>query len=152
MCLYGNSEALAGRSTTFTGNQIHTGGLRVAHGESTSLSASAKDETVGEEAMVGRRDSSMEGVEEEWEGRIKSSFCRERESILSSAMARLDLEGGVPLVGVSGEGGSAAAEKEEAGFLDEQVLRVSGALREVEEALARLRGGEREEGEGSDMA
>ena len=90
------------------------------HGESTSLSASVKDETVGEEAMVGRRDSSVEGVEEEWEARIKSSLCKERENMLSSAMARLVLEGGVPLVGVSGEGGSAAAEKE-AGFLGEQV-------------------------------
>lgn len=90
-------------------------------GESTSLSVSVKDERVGEEAMVGRRDSSVEEVGEEWEGRIKSSLRKERENKFSSAMVRLVLEGGAPLVGVSGEGGSAAPETEEARFLGEQV-------------------------------
>jgi hypothetical protein len=52
---------------------------------------------------------------------------------------------GVWLVGVSGEGGSVEPENEEARFLDEQVLRVSGGLREVEEALALFWGGVREE-------
>ena len=91
------------------------------YGESTSLSVSVKDERVGDEAIVGRRDSSVEGVGEEWEGRIKSSFCNERENKVSSAIVRLVLEGGVPLVGVSGEGTSAVPEKEEARFLEEQV-------------------------------
>ena len=51
-------------------------------------------------------------------------------------------------MGKSGEGGSVVPE--EVHFLDEQVLRVSGGLREVEDALARVWGGEREDGD-SDM-
>jgi len=59
--------------------------------------------------------------------------------------------GGITLAGATGEGGSTAPEKEEPRFLDEQVCMVSAGLREVEDARARLRGGVREEGEGSDM-
>jgi hypothetical protein len=55
------------------------------------------------------------------------------------------------LVGAAGESGSVSLESEQARFLDEQVLRVSGGLREVEEARARFWGGVREDGDGSDM-
>jgi hypothetical protein len=54
-------------------------------------------------------------------------------------------------VGATGEGGSVEPENEEARFLDEQVFRVRGGLREVEDALARFWGGVREDGDGSDM-
>jgi len=40
----------------------HTDGLRVVHVESFSLSVSVKDERVGEGAIVGKRESSVEGV------------------------------------------------------------------------------------------
>ena len=119
--------------------------------ESFSLTESVNVERVGEGAMVGSRDSSV-GVEEVGEGcvnRTKSNTCSERENKLGSAMVCLFSEGGMPLVGESGEGKS-ASEKEEPRFRDEQVLRVSGGLRDVEEARARFWGGEREE-EGSDM-
>lgn len=53
-------------------------------------------------------------------------------------------------MGLTGEGGFSAPENEEPRFLDEQVSRVSGGLRDVEDARARFWGGEREE-EGSDM-
>lgn len=121
-------------------------------GESFSLSVSVKDERVGEGAMVGRRDSSMERVGEGCVNRAKSSICKDRENRLGSTMACLVSEGRIPAVGVAGEGGSVAPEREEARFRDEQVSRVSAGLRDVEEALVRLWGGVREEGEGSDMA
>lgn len=119
--------------------------------ESFSLSESVNVERVGEGAMVGSRDSSV-GVEEVGEGcvnRTESSTCSEREKKLGNAMVCLLSEGGMPLVGEMGEGKS-ASENEEPRFLDEQVLRVSGGLRDVEEARARFWGGEREE-DGSDM-
>lgn len=119
--------------------------------ESFSLTESVNVERVGEGAMVGSRDSSV-GVVEVGEGcvnRTKSNTCSERENKLGSAMVCLFSEGGMPLVGESGEGKS-ASENEEPRFRDEQVLRVSGGLRDVEEARARFWGGEREE-EGSDM-
>lgn len=134
-----------------TGDPEHTDGLRVVYRESFSLHESVKDERVGEGAMVGRRDSSVE-MGEGCVNRAKSRICRERENRLGSAMGCLLSEGGMPLVGVgvAGEGESAASENEEARFLDEQVLIVSGGLQDVEDARARFWGGEREEG--SDMA
>jgi len=123
----------------------------VVYEESFSLSESVNVERVGEGAMVGSRDSSV-GVEEVGEGcvnRTESSTCSEREKKLGNAMVCLLSEGGMPLVGEMGEGKS-ASENEEPRFLDEQVLRVSGGLRDVEEARARFWGGEREE-DGSDM-
>jgi len=69
-------------------------------------------------------------------------------------MACLFSNGGMPLVGGTGEGGSTAPENEEPRFLDEQVWRVSAGLRDVEDARVRFWGGVREEaeGSGSDMA
>jgi len=93
------------------------------------------------------------GVEGEGEGcvnRTKSSTCSERENKVGSAIVCLFSEGGMPLVGEMGDEGKSGSENVEPAFLDEQVLRVSGGLREVEEARARFWGGEREE-EGSDM-
>ena len=146
-------KGLATRSTSLAVNSVHTDGLRVVYEESFSLSESANDERVGEGAMVGRRDSSVEGVGvgEGCANRTKSSTCNERENRLGRAAVCLFSEGGIPLVGV-GETGEdiSGSEKEEPRFLDEQVLRVSGGLREVEEARARFWGGERE-AEGSDM-
>ena len=101
--------------------------------------------------MVGRRDSSVEEASERCEERVKSNIWRERENRLGSVMACLVSGGGISPVGVAGGGGSAAPEREEPRFLDEQVWRVSAGLREVEDARARLWGGVREEGEGSDM-
>ena len=123
----------------------------MVHGESFSLSVSVKDERVGEGAIVGRRDSSVEGVREGCEERAKSSIWRRRENELGSVMACLVSGGGIPLVGVASRGESTVPEKEEPRFLDEQVWMVSAGLREVEDARARLWGGVREEGEGSDM-
>lgn len=123
----------------------------MVHGKSFSLSVSVKDERVGEGAMVGRRESSVEGVREGCGERVKSSICKKREKEFWKAMACLVSGGGIPLVGVAGEGGSSVSEKDEPRFLDEQVWMVSAGLREVEEARARLGGGVREEGEGSDM-
>ena len=80
-----------------------------------------KDERVGEGAMVGRRDSSIEGVRETCEERAKSTIWRRRENEVGSVMACLVSGGGIPLVGLTGEGGSTAPEKEEPRFLDEQV-------------------------------
>lgn len=113
------------------------------------MSESVKDERVGEGAIVGRRDPSVERVGEGCVNRTKSKTCRERENKVGSAMTCLFSVGGMPQGGVTGEGESAASENEEARFLDEQVLMVSGGLREVEDARARFWGGEREEG--SDM-
>jgi len=123
----------------------------VVYEESFSLSESVNVERVGEGAMVGRRDSSVgvDGMGEGCVNRTKSRTCSERENKLGSAMGCLFSEGGMPLVGETGEGKS-GSENEEPRFLDEQVLRVSGGLRDVEEARARFWGGEREE-EGSDM-
>ena len=101
--------------------------------------------------MVGRRDSSVEGVGEGCVRRMKSSICRDCENKVGKVIVWVLSGGGILLVGTTGEGGSVAPEREEARFLDEQVLRVSGGLREVEDALARFWGGVREDGEGSDM-
>ena len=109
-----------------------------------------KDERVGEGASVGSKDPSMEGVGEGCVKRTKSSICRDRESKLGRAIVCLSSGSGIPPVGATGEGGSVEPENEEARFLDEQVLRVSGGRREVEDALARFWGGVREE-DGSDM-
>ena len=90
-------------------------------GESFSLSVSVKDERVGEGAMVGRRDSSVEGEREGCVNRAKSNICNERENKLGSAMSCFISQGGIPLVGVTGVGGPTALETEEPRFLDEQV-------------------------------
>ena len=116
-----------------------------------SFNESVKDERVGEGAMVGRRDSSVDGVEEGCEKRTESSICSDRENKVGKVIVCLFSGGGIPQVGVVGEGGSGGPEKEVARFLDEQVSRVSGGLREVEEARARFWGGVREDGDGSDM-
>ena len=128
---------LATRPTTLTGNLLRTDGLRVVCEESFSFGESVKDERVGEGAIVGRRDPSMEGVGEGCVNRTKSNICRERENNLGSAMTCLFLNGGIPLVGVTGEGESTASENEEPRFLGEQVSRVSAGLRDVEDARAR---------------
>ena len=126
---------LGTRSTTCAVNSVHTDGLRVVYGESFSLSESVNDERVGEGAMVGKRESSV-GVVGEGEGcanRNKSMTCNERENKVGSAMACMFSEGGKAL----GKGGS-GSENEPPRFLDEQVLRVSGGLRDVEDARARF--------------
>ena len=117
-------------------------------GESFSLNESVKDERVGEEAMVGRMDPSVEGVGEGCVNRTKSTICRERENKLCRVIACLFSDGGVAVVGTTGEDGSIGLENEEARFLDEQVSRVSADLRDVEDARARFWGGEREDGSG----
>lgn len=125
-------------------------GLRVLCKESFSFNESVNDERVGEGAMVGRMDSSMEGGGEGCVKRTKSSICKDLENKLGRVIVGLFSGGGILLVGDTGEGGSVEPEKEEARFREEQVLMVSGGLREVEDALARFWGGEREE-DGSDM-
>lgn len=151
MCLEETSEESATRSATFTGNPTHTEEVRVLCDEPFSFKESVKDERVGEGAMVGRRDSSVEGVGEGCVKRTKSSICRDCENNRGNVIVCLFPGDGISLVGVTGEGGSVAPESEEARFLDEQVLRVSGGLREVEDARARFWGGVREDGDGSDM-
>lgn len=89
MRLRETSEELATRSTTLTGNSARTDGLRVVYEESFSLNESVKDERVGEGAIVGRMDSSVEGEGEGCVKRTKSSTCIERENRLGSAMACL---------------------------------------------------------------
>ena len=93
----------------------------MVYGESFSLNESVKEERVGEGAIVGRRDSSVGVVGEGWVNRTRSRTCMERENKLGSAMFCLVSDGGVPLGGVAGEGGSVASETEEPRFLDEQV-------------------------------
>jgi hypothetical protein len=144
------SEESATRSVTFTGNLAHTGELRVLCEDSFSFNESVKDERVGEGAMVGRRDSSVEEVREGCVKRTDSNICKDCENRLGRVIACLFSDGGALRVGVTGEGGSVAPESEEARFLDEQVLRVSAGLRDVEDARARFWGGVRQE-EGSDM-
>ena len=151
MCLQGTGEELATRSATFTGDLGHTEALRVLYEGPFSFKESAKDERVGEGAKVGRRDSSEEGVGEGCVKRTKSSIWRDCETKPGKLIACWFSGCGIFVVGTTGEGGSVAPEKEEARFLDEQVLRVSGGLREVEDALARFWGGVREDGDGSDM-
>ena len=148
-CVLEMSEGLA-RSTALARNSGRTDGLRMVYEESFSLGESGKDERVGEGAMVGKRDSSVEGAGEGCVTRTKSSTCIARENKVGRTIARLFSGGGMSLVGVAGEGESAAVEKEEPRFLGEQVSRVSGGLRDVEDARARFWGGEREE-EGSAM-
>lgn len=116
-----------------------------------SFNDSVKDERVGEGAMVGRREPSEEGSGEGCAKRTKSSIWRDCENSPGKLIACWISGGGIFVVRATGEGGSVEPEKEEARFLDEQVLRVSGGLREVEEALARFWGGVREDGDGSDM-
>jgi hypothetical protein len=76
VCLQGTGEELATRSATFTGNLRHTEVLRVLCEEPFSFNESVKDERVGDGAIVGRRDSSVEGVGEWCVKRTKSSICR----------------------------------------------------------------------------
>ena len=145
----GTSEELATRSATFTGNLARTDGLRALYEESFSFNESVNDETVGEGAIVGRMDSSMEGGGEGCVERTKSNICEDLENKLGRVIVSLFPGGGISFVGDAGEDGSVEPENEEARFLEEQVLMVSGSLREVEDALARFWGGEREDG--SDM-
>ena len=102
-------------------NATHTDGLRVVYVESFSLSVSVKDERVGEGAIVGKRESSVEGVIQWGEERGKSNICRRRENGLGNAMTCFVSGGGITLTGATGEGGSTASEKEEPRFRDEQV-------------------------------
>ena len=94
----------------------------MGYGESFSLNESVKDERVGERAIVGSRDSSVEGVGEGCANLTESSICKERENKVGSVMGCcLFSEGGVLSVGVSGKGGSTTLETEEPRFLGEQV-------------------------------
>lgn len=138
MCLEGRSEESATRSATFTGNLRHTEVLRLLDEEAFSFNGSVKDERVGEGAMVGRRDPSVEGVGEGWVKRTKSSVCRYCENKWGKVIVCLFSSGGVLVAGETGEGGSVTPEREEARFLEEQVFRVSGGLLEVEDARARF--------------
>lgn len=153
MCLEGTSEESATRSATFTGNLTHTEALRVLFEEPFSLSESVKDERVGEGAMVGRRDPSVERVGEGCVKRTKSSIWRDCDNKPDKVIVCLLSGEEIMQVGTTGEGGSVSPESEAARFLDEHVLRVSGVLRDVEDARARFWGGVREDGDGdgSDM-
>lgn len=145
--------ALGGQSATRSAtvrNRSHTEVPRVVYEDSFSFNESAKVEVVGEETIVGKRESSMDGaVGEGCAKRTNSSICTERENRLYEVIACLFSGCGISFVGETGEDDSVEPDNEEARFLDEQVLRVSGGLREVEDALARFWGGVREEG--SDM-